>query len=94
MERIMEQKTRLAQRLLQEKGLYRGAVDGVPGPLTRRGLAQVAGIDPSLPVERQVTTFVQISAQERGISIGPIDGLWGPRTDRAVRELDGPRPEE
>jgi peptidoglycan hydrolase-like protein with peptidoglycan-binding domain len=94
MERTMERQTQLAQKLLRERGLYRGAIDGVSGPLTRRGLAQVEGIDLDLPPDRQIATLIQISAQERGIGIGPIDGLWGPRTDRAVQELLDRGPEE
>lgn len=89
----MERKTRLAQQLLRERGLFRGAVDGVSGPLTRRALAQVEGIDPGLPLDRQIALLIQITARERGIGIGPIDGLWGPRTDRAVRVLQGGRSE-
>jgi peptidoglycan hydrolase-like protein with peptidoglycan-binding domain len=90
----MERQTQLAQRLLRERGLYRGAIDGVSGPLTRRGLAQVEGIDPNLTPDRQVATLIQITAHERGLDIGPIDGLWGPKTDRAVRELVKRSPEE
>ena len=77
----MKRRIKLVQQILKEKGLYRGAIDGIFGPLTRRAMAQIEGINPILPITRQVTRFIQISAKERGISIGPIDGLWGPRTN-------------
>jgi hypothetical protein len=86
--KAMKQRIKLVQQLLKKKGLYDGAIDGIAGPLTMRGLAQVEGIDSELPKTRQITRFIQINASERGIGIGPVDGLWGPRTNAGFLELE------
>ena len=84
----MKNRIRLAQKILNEKGLYDGAIDGIAGPKTMNGLSQIDGIDRDLPKTRQVTTFIQIDANERGIDAGPVDGLWGPRTNAAFKALE------
>lgn len=83
----MIKRIKTVQKLLKEKGLYDGAIDGIAGPKTMAALASVDGIDPDLPKTRQVTTFIQKSANERDIDAGPVDGLWGPRTNAAFEEL-------
>jgi hypothetical protein len=83
----MKQRIKLVQQILKEKGLYDGAIDGIAGPITLRGLSQIEGIDSNLPKTRQITTFIQIEAGNRNIDAGPVDGLWGPRTNAAFIEL-------
>lgn len=83
----MKRRVRIVQQILQEKGFYNGAIDGIAGPVTMHGLAQIEGIDSRLPKTRQVTTFIQMEANERGINAGPVDGLWGPQTNAAFDEL-------
>lgn len=83
----MKKRIKVAQRVLREKGLYNGAIDGIAGPITMAALALVDGVDPELPKTRQVTSFMQIVANEQGIDAGPVDGFWGPRTNVAFEEL-------
>jgi len=77
----MKRQTELAQRILKEKGLYDGAIDGVAGPITLRGLSQIEGIDSGIPRSRQIATLIQMEADRRRIDAGPVDGLWRPTTD-------------
>ncbi len=84
----MIKRIKLVQQILKEKGLYDGAIDGIAGPKTMRGLSRIEGVDPDLPKTRQITKFIQIDATERGIGIGPIDGLWGPQTNAGFLELE------
>jgi hypothetical protein len=74
--------------LLQDKGLYGGKIDGIAGPLTMAGLAQIEGLNRHWPKTRQFTAFIQIIAKENGIDTGPVDRLWGPMTDTAFEQLN------
>ena len=84
----MKKRIKLVQQILKEKGLYDGAIDGIAGPITMKGLSQIEGIDSRLPKTRQITTIIQMDANERGIDAGPVDGLWGPQTNAAFKELE------
>ncbi|MCC5941559.1 MAG: hypothetical protein JJU37_08465 [Balneolaceae bacterium] len=83
----MNKRIRVVQQLLQQMGLYDGAIDGIAGPKTMHGLAQIDQVDTSLPKTRQITSYIQIEAKRRSIDAGPIDGLWGPRTSAAFDGL-------
>ena len=83
----MKKRIRAVQQLLKENGLYNGNIDGIAGPKTMKGLAQIEQVESSLPKTRQFTTYIQLEANRRGIDAGPVDGLWGPRTAAAFDEL-------
>ncbi|MEX2564906.1 MAG: M15 family metallopeptidase [Cyclobacteriaceae bacterium] len=83
----MKKKIRIIQELLQQKGLYRGRVDGIFGPATLGALNQVSGLNNAWPNTRKMTAFIQMAANEKGIDAGPVDGFWGQRTQYAFDEL-------
>tara|TARA_R110002111_G_scaffold37177_1_gene71688 strand:- start:150 stop:932 length:783 start_codon:yes stop_codon:yes gene_type:complete len=83
----MKEKIKVVQQLLAEKGLYRGAIDGIFGPETLKSLNRVPGMSVNLPNVRKVTTMIQIGAREKGFNSGAIDGMWGPQTQYAFEEL-------
>ncbi len=83
----MKKRIKIVQQLLQERELYNGAIDGIAGPITMRGLARIEGLNSRWPKTRQLIGFIQIAANERNIEVGPVDGLWGPRTEAAFEEL-------
>ncbi len=83
----MKKRIKVVQKLLQDKGLYAGAIDGIAGPVTMAGLSRVEGLNRQWPKNRQLIGFIQIAASERDIDSGPVDGLWGPRTQAAFEQL-------
>jgi hypothetical protein len=83
----MKKRIKIVQRLLQEKGLYDGIIDGIAGPVTMRGLARFEELHMQWSKSRQLIGFIQIAANEKNIDAGPVDGLWGPRTQAAFEEL-------
>lgn len=83
----MKNRIEIAQRILKEKGLYNGKIDGDAGPKTKAALERYEGINSSWPLTRQITQTIQLGAHERGIDAGPIDGYWGQRTNAAFEML-------
>lgn len=84
----MKNRVIIAQRILREKGLYNGKIDGDAGPITKAALARYKGVNTSWPLTRQITQAIQLGAHERGIDAGPIDGYWGQRTNAAFEMLE------
>ncbi|WP_154857923.1 M15 family metallopeptidase [Cyclobacterium xiamenense] len=83
----MKEKIMVVQHLLAEKGLYRGAIDGILGDNTLAALHQIEGMDPRMPNTRKIATMIQLGAKEKGIDGGPVDGLWGTQTQFGFEEL-------
>lgn len=84
----MEEKIKLAQRILQMDGNYAGAIDGIPGPMTLAGIERSQRIPKSWPLNRKIVGFLQLSAEAKGIDSGPLDGFWGPQTASAYEALE------
>ena len=86
---------RFLQTRLAALGLYAGAIDGRPGPLThaatRRALHQMGQrLPPGWGLwhdARLATAALQAMARMAGFDPGPIDGHWGLRTLQAVQAL-------
>ncbi len=83
----MKEKIIVVQRLLAEKGLYQGAIDGILGDNTLAALHQIEGMNPQLPNTRKIAAMIQLGANEKGIEAGAVDGLWGTQTQFAFEEL-------
>lgn len=66
----MNRRIRVVQHILQEKGLYDGAIDGIAGPITVRTFASIDEVNSSDPKTRQITRFMQAEANRRGIDAG------------------------
>lgn len=79
----MKKRIKTVQTILNEKGMYEGAIDGIAGPKTMAALASVDGMNHDLPKTRQITTFIQMAANEKNFDAGPVHGLWGQRTEAA-----------
>ena len=92
-----------AQQLLTELGYVPGAIDGVPGPLTRAALAafqirygleedSIVSIE-SLERLRAVVVMreIQIRLAGLGYDPGPADGILGPRTKKAIQFFERDR---
>lgn len=84
----MKDRIRIAQRILKEKGVYSGEIDGIAGPMTKEALRRYKGVNTTWPVTRQITIAIQLGAHERGIDAGPADGYWGQRTNAAFEMLE------
>ena len=84
----MKNKIMIAQRILKEKGVYHGEIDGAAGSQTIAALKRYEGVDTSWPMTRQITITIQLGAKERGIDAGPADGYWGQRTNTAFEMLE------
>ena len=86
---------RIAQRRLQEMGHYRGAIDGLRGPLTNgavvKAMPQMGRPLPQgwegWPASRRFIAFMQLHCHAEGIDAGPIDGLMGPQTREGIAAL-------
>lgn len=78
---------KMAQSILNEKGLNAGDVDGLAGKKTEAALNKVNGLTKSWSLDRKLTGLIQLYAKERGINPGDIDGLWGIRTQDAYEQL-------
>ncbi|AXQ93211.1 M15 family metallopeptidase [Cereibacter azotoformans] len=79
------------QRLLAAVGLYRGAIDGDPGPLTMAAAAVILGRHDAVPWKawpksRQLIAAGQAVLLVLGHEPGKIDGLMGPNTREALTE--------
>ncbi len=83
----MQNITQLAQKLLQKKDLYPGAIDGIPGPMTDNALRGFAEIPVAWPMSRRIIGFIQVASNENNIDAGPVDGIWGPQTQSAFEAL-------
>ena len=83
----MKERVKTVQRILQQKGLYDGAIDGIAGPRTIHGLSRIEDLNRDWPMERKIHGFIQLSARENNINPGPIDGIWGPQTAYAYQQL-------
>jgi len=87
---------RLIQKRLADRGHYRGAIDGLRGPLTHAAVqAALQGRSGDLPAgwtrwsnKRKSIAYLQLSAHDEGIDAGAIDGWWGPQTEFAVDALE------
>ncbi|MDT8343024.1 MAG: hypothetical protein RQ752_01215 [Thermohalobaculum sp.] len=82
------------QTILASLGLYRGAVDGISGPLTNAAVSAALSDHPQAPpgwrgwpAPRWATALVQLISRAEGLDPGPVDGIWGPRTAAAAAEL-------
>ncbi|MEZ0295517.1 MAG: hypothetical protein ACAI35_03580 [Candidatus Methylacidiphilales bacterium] len=89
--------TTLVQTALQNQNLYAGAIDGIWGPITRRGFQQYAAASANPPPaddkaedhqEPWLTELVQIALSHTAAPAlahyeGAIDGLCGPLTRAA-----------
>ena len=91
---------RHAQTRLQAMDLYRGAIDGLRGPITDAAVTAALpqmGTQLGRPLPggwerwsaaRRFAAFVQMFCAAEGIDPGPIDGLVGPQTREAVAALE------
>lgn len=78
---------KMAQSILNEKGLKAGSVDGIAGTSTIKALNRVKEIPKTWSKEKKITALIQLYAKDRGIDPGKIDGLWGIRTLEAFNQL-------
>uniref|UniRef100_A4WTE4 Peptidase M15C domain-containing protein n=1 Tax=Cereibacter sphaeroides (strain ATCC 17025 / ATH 2.4.3) TaxID=349102 RepID=A4WTE4_CERS5 len=79
------------QRLLAAAGLYKGAIDGDPGPLTMAAVAVILGRQDAVPWKawpksRQLIAAGQAVLLILGHEPGKIDGLMGPNTREALTD--------
>ena len=78
---------KMAQSILQEKGINVGTIDGIAGPDTAKALNKVKDLPKTWSLERKITGLIQLYAVSRNIDPGKFDGLWGPRTQFAYEQL-------
>lgn len=81
------------QKLLKERGLYAGDIDGLFGKQSKTSLAiflssKLGNNFVSWNTDRRKIAAGQIFAKELGIDVGVIDGLYGPQTKQAFSELN------
>lgn len=81
---------RSIQAALAAAGLYKGAIDGIPGPkfaAARTAALASVKIDASAwPLSRQAIALEQWTMEQAGISVGEIDGFVGPQTRLALEK--------
>ncbi len=83
----MKKRIRLLQILLQEQGWYSGTIDGVIGPKTLAGIANLNDVDSSWSQKRKIIGAIQAFAGLNNINAKPVDGYWGPITEVAFNQL-------
>lgn len=83
----MKKRIKVVQQFLQKKGLYRGSIDGIAGPMTMAAISREEELNPQWSKNRLVIGYIQIAAKENDIESGPVDGLWGPQTQAAFEQL-------
>ncbi len=80
----MNNRTKIAQQILKDAGLYTGKIDGDFGPKSQAALAKYPGLDQSWGLERKIIGCLQLACKALQIETGKIDGRWGPSTAEAV----------
>lgn len=83
----MKERIEIAQRILKDKGYYKGKLDGDAGPQTKAAIKLFKEVNASWPLTRQITIIIQLGAKEHNIDPGPADGYWGQRTNSAFEHL-------
>jgi peptidoglycan hydrolase-like protein with peptidoglycan-binding domain len=80
-------KTKLAQTILKDAGLYTGKVDGDFGKVSQTAAYKYYNFPGTWNSERLVAGIIQVAAIRAGIQVGEIDGLWGNMTEAAYEKL-------
>ena len=86
---------KVIQKLLSQKHLYSGAIDGISGKNTLKGINKaLAERGTELPEhwsrwskKRKSVAFLQLSCRDNEIDSGKVDGLYGPQTETASELL-------
>lgn len=86
---------KIVQTLLQNEGLYAGAIDGIRGDKTDSAVKSFLLSRPSgLPegwngwrAKRKAVACLQVLCHGHDIDAGIIDGFYGPRTEAAAHQL-------
>ncbi|SIS63520.1 M15 family metallopeptidase [Belliella pelovolcani] len=71
------------QTWLQKQGLYKGRIDGIPGPMTQSAIDATGQIPRNWSARRKLVGMLQYITLQYGQQPGPIDGYYGPNTQHA-----------